>query len=74
LHNPEICDSFEETGLKGAQMRRDLRQASVAGGLVNQRADRDSWMDEIDTLIDWSAVVKLLDRIYCSEEGRPPIR
>jgi hypothetical protein len=55
-------------------MRRDLRQASVAGGLVNQRADRDSWMDEIDTLIDWSAVVKLLDRIYCSEEGRPPIR
>ncbi len=28
-------------------------------------------MDEIDKLIDWSAVVKLLDRIYGSDEGRP---
>jgi hypothetical protein len=28
LHNPEDCDSFEETGLKGAQMRRDLGQMS----------------------------------------------
>src|SRR5512142_2984441 len=28
-------------------------------------------MDEIDKLIDWSAVVKFLDRIYGSDEGRP---
>ena len=28
-------------------------------------------MNEIDELIDWSAVVKLLDRIYGSDEGRP---
>jgi len=28
-------------------------------------------MDEIDKLIDWSAVVKLLDGIYGSDEGRP---
>ena len=52
-------------------MRRDLRQVSFADGLVNQRAGRNSWMDEIDKLIDWSAVVKLLDRIYGSDEGRP---
>jgi hypothetical protein len=55
LHNLEVCDSFEETGLKGAQMRRDLRQVSFADGLVNQRAGRNGWMDEIDTLIEWSA-------------------
>src|SRR5512132_3110200 len=41
--------------------RRYLRQVSFADGLVNQRAGRNSWMDEIDKLIDWSAVVKLLD-------------
>src|SRR5512132_1482352 len=51
--------------------RRDLRQVSFADGLVDQRAGRNSWMDEIDKLIDWSAVVKLLDRIYGSDEGRP---
>jgi IS5 family transposase len=51
--------------------RRDLRQVSFADGLVNQRAGRNSWMDEIDKLIDWSAVVKLLDQIYGSDEGRP---
>ena len=50
--------------------RRDLRQVSFADGLVNQRAGRNSWMDEIDKLIDWSAVVKLLDGIYGSDEGR----
>src|SRR5512144_2953353 len=51
--------------------RRDLRQVSFADGLVNQRAGRNSWMDEIDKLIDWSAVVKLLYGIYGSDEGRP---
>src|SRR5512134_3486313 len=51
--------------------RRDLRQVSFADGLVNQRAGRNSWMNEIDKLIDWSAVVKLLDWIYGSDEGRP---
>src|SRR6266511_1411957 len=51
--------------------RRDLRQVSFADGLVNQRAGRNSWMDEIDKLIDWSAVVKLLDGIYGSDDGRP---
>ena len=51
--------------------RRDLRQVSFADGLVNQRAGRNNWMDEIDKLIDWSAVVKLLDEIYGSDEGRP---
>jgi transposase len=51
--------------------RRDLRQVSFADGLVHQRAGRNSWMDEIDKLIDWSAVVKLLDPIYGSDEGRP---
>jgi hypothetical protein len=52
-------------------MRRDLRQASFADGLVNQRAGRNSWLDEIDELIDWSALVKVLGQIYSSDEGRP---
>jgi IS5 family transposase len=52
-------------------MRRDLRQASFADGLVNQRAGRNRWLDEMDQLIDWSAVVKILNPIYDSDEGRP---
>jgi IS5 family transposase len=52
-------------------MRRDLRQASFADGLVNQRAGRNSWLDEMDSLIEWSALVKVLDQIYSSDEGRP---
>ena len=51
--------------------RRDLRQMSLADGLVNQRAGRNSWLDKINELIDWPAVVKLLDGIYASDEGRP---
>ena len=39
-------------------MRRDLRQVSFANGLVNQRAGRNAWFDDIDRLIDWPAVVK----------------
>src|SRR5512144_1876567 len=49
--------------------RRDLRQVSFADGLVNQRAGRNSWMDEIDKLIDWSAVVKVLDGILWQRRG-----
>ena len=52
-------------------MRRDLRQASFADGLVNQRAGRNGWLDEIGKLINWSAVMTLLDPIYASDEGRP---
>ena len=74
LHNPEVCDSFEETGLKGAQMRRDLGQMSFADGLVNQRAGRNAWFDDIDRLIDWLAVVKLLDRIYAATRAGRLIR
>lgn len=52
-------------------MRRDLRQASFADGLINQRAGRNTWLDGIDRLIDWSALLKVLDGIYSSNEGRP---
>ena len=52
-------------------MRRDLRQASFADGPVNQRAGRNGWLDEIGKLINWSAVMTLLDPIYASDEGRP---
>jgi hypothetical protein len=55
-------------------MRRDLRQVSFANGRVNRQVGRNSWMDEIDTFIEWSAVVKSLDRIYGSEDGRYPRR
>ena len=51
--------------------RRDLGQMSFADGLVNQRAGRNGWLDDIDRVIDWPRVVKILDRIYASDEGRP---
>lgn len=52
-------------------MRRDLGQISFADGLVNQRAGRNEWMDEIDKLLDGKAIERLLDPIYASDEGRP---
>jgi len=51
-------------------MRRDFRQAGFAEALVNQRAARNGWMDELDELIDWSRVEGLLGDIYASREGR----
>jgi hypothetical protein len=45
---------------------------SFADGLVNQRAGRNGWLDRIDEIVDWPAVVKLLDQAYASGEGRPP--
>jgi IS5 family transposase len=44
---------------------------SLADGLVNQRAGRNGWLDRLDAIIDWPAVVKVLDGIYASDEGRP---
>jgi IS5 family transposase len=52
-------------------MRRDLRQGSFADGLVNQRAGRNEWLDDIVKLIDWSALDRVLSPIYASGEGRP---
>ena len=52
-------------------MRRDLGQMSLADGLVNQRAGRNGWLDRINSIVDWPAVVKVLDGIYASDEGRP---
>ena len=52
-------------------MRRDLRQMSLADGLVNQRAGRNDWLGEIDKMIDWPAISVVLSRIYSSDEGRP---
>ena len=55
-------------------MRRDLGQMSLADGLVNQRAGRNGWLDRIDAIVDWPAVVKVLDGIYASDEGGRRIR
>ena len=52
-------------------MRRDLRQMSLADGLVNLRAGRNDWLGEIDKMIDWPAISVVLSRIYSSDEGRP---
>jgi hypothetical protein len=49
-------------------MRRGLRQVSFADGLVNQRAGRNIWLDEIDELIDWSAVV-VVESDLCQRRG-----
>lgn len=54
-----------------AWMRRDLGQMSFADGLVNQRAGRNEWMDEIGKILDWKAIEQVLDPIYASDEGRP---
>jgi IS5 family transposase len=51
-------------------MRRDFRQVGFAEALVNQRAARNGWMDELDQLIDWSRVEGLLGDIFASREGR----
>jgi len=48
-----------------------LRQASFADGLINQRAGRNEWLDDIVKLIDWSALDRVLSPIYASAEGRP---
>ncbi|TWB48966.1 transposase [Nitrospirillum viridazoti] len=57
-------------------MRRDLRQASFADGLVNQRAGRLEWLSEVERLVDWRAIDGLLGSVYASDEGRPsyPLR
>jgi IS5 family transposase len=52
-------------------MRRNLRQMSLADGLINQRAGRNTWLTELDKLIDWSSLDRLLSPIYGSDEGRP---
>lgn len=51
--------------------RRDLGQMSFADGLVNQRAGRNEWLDEITKVIDWAALDRVLSPIYASDEGRP---
>lgn len=52
-------------------MRRDLRQMSLADGLVKQRAGRNEWLDRIGEVLDWSAIEVLLRPIYGSDEGHP---
>jgi IS5 family transposase len=55
----------------GGKTRRDLRQVSFADGLVTQRAGRNDWLFELDTLIDWSGIERVLSGVYASNEGRP---
>lgn len=52
-------------------MRRDLGQMSFADGLVNQRAGRNEWLDDLGRMLDWKAVERVLAPIYASDEGRP---
>jgi IS5 family transposase len=44
---------------------------SLADGLINQRAGRNDWLTEVDKLIDWASLDRLLSPIYGSDEGRP---
>ena len=52
-------------------MRRDLRQMSLADGVIGHKVGRNDWLTEIDRLIDWAAVSVVLKDIYRSGEGRP---
>jgi transposase, IS5 family len=52
-------------------MRRDLRQMSLADGVISHKVGRNDWLTEIDRLIDWAAVSVVLKDIYSSGEGRP---
>ncbi|MBB6251891.1 IS5 family transposase [Nitrospirillum iridis] len=57
-------------------MPRDLRQTSFADGLVNQRAGRLEWLSDVERLVEWRAIDRLLESVYASDEGRPsyPLR
>jgi len=52
-------------------MRRDLGQLSFADGLINQRAGRMEWLNDLNRIVDWKALERVLDPIYASDEGRP---
>jgi IS5 family transposase len=62
---------WEKFGERGWSMRRDLGQMSFADGLVNQRAGRVEWLDDLSRILDWRAIERVLDPIYASDEGRP---
>jgi hypothetical protein len=40
-------------------------------GLVHQKAIRNDWLGEIDKIFDWSAISRVLSKIFSSDEGRP---
>lgn len=51
-------------------MRRDFRQAGFSELFLQQRAGRNSWLDEVNRLIDWNSIEELFADIYASREGR----
>jgi len=52
-------------------MQRDLGQMSFAEGLINQRAGRNEWLDDLDKMIDWRPIEHILKPIYASGVGKP---
>lgn len=51
-------------------MRRDFGQKGFAEAFVKQRAARNGWFDELNKVIDWSRIERLLDDVYASCAGR----
>jgi IS5 family transposase len=51
-------------------LRRDFGQVGFAEVFIKQRAARNSWLDELNKIIDWTKVERQLDDVYASREGR----
>jgi transposase, IS5 family len=51
-------------------VRRNFRQAVFSELFVRQRAGKNSWLDELNRLIDWSKIEELFADVYASPEGR----
>lgn len=49
--------------------RRDFRQLGLADGIVQRRGKKSEWLDRLDAVIDWPALVTIVADIYASREG-----
>lgn len=49
--------------------RRDLRQLGLADSLVLRRSKKSAWLEQLDQVLDWPAVERIVAGIYASREG-----
>ena len=49
--------------------RRDVRQLGLADGLVLRRGKKSAWLEQLDDVLDWPAMERIVAGIYASREG-----
>jgi IS5 family transposase len=49
--------------------RRDLRQLGLADSLVLRRGRKSAWLEQLDQVLDWPAVERIVAGVYASREG-----